>query len=73
VSGSIVVWDEARKDGRNYDIYGEDLSTGRHFSIASGPADEFHPAIDGKLVAWQQAGNRASSLDGSDIYVARLP
>ena len=78
-NGDVAVWAEESGAGDiNADILGAHLSDGKVFTIASGPANQTNPQIDGNVVIWMVVGDtnelHARDLDGgNDTLVATLP
>jgi len=52
---------------KNWDIYGYDLSTQTEFSICTNSAVQYHPAISGNIVVWDDNRNNRNWRDW-DIY-----
>ena len=77
MSGHTVIWTHWHAD-RSLSINGKNLATGRTFQVVHLRSDQVNPqfgvhaAIDGSMVAWDQA-RRAPYVPGkADIYVRNL-
>lgn len=59
ISGSLVVWSDARnaRPGQtgldeNLDIFAFDIETGEEFAVSTAPGLQDHPAVSGNRVVW---------------------
>jgi len=52
VGDNIIVWQDFR-NGKDWDIYGYNITTRREFRITDDAADQTNPAVSGNLVVWQ--------------------
>ena len=52
VGDNLIVWQDYR-NGKDWDIYGYNLTTRQEFQITDNDTDQINPAISGNLVVWQ--------------------
>lgn len=55
ISGDILVWQELRAGGSDYNIRGYDFGTGAYLDVATSTQDDQKPAISGRTVVWQRS------------------
>jgi Zn-dependent metalloprotease len=68
ISGQQIAWARGRVQGNGvtFDVVNRKLGGGMR-TIASTPAFEWFPSIDGDLIAWERASN-----NGTDIWARRI-
>lgn len=73
ISGHTVVWQDSRNGA--WDIYGEDLRSGRHFVVArhTGATDNLQtPATNGQVVVWTDwYADGSIGIDGKNLTTGR--
>jgi len=69
ISNNVIVWEDSRHTcpACPHDIFAYDLTTGREFPIAVGPADETTPSISGTRVVWRSYDGKRHALLGQDL------
>ncbi len=81
VSNRLVVWDEARNTvssgNPQYGIYAKNVATGQALLLSQDPHDQQAPAVNGKVVVWQDLRGALIAGSGqslnSDIYGRVVP
>jgi beta propeller repeat protein len=65
ISKGVIVWQEPRVGGSDYNIRGYDLNSGSFLDIATGIENDQMPVVSGRTVVWQR--------NGTDIVGAVIP
>jgi TolB protein len=75
ISGSLVVWEDARNSTSPYfpsdDVYGFDLTSSTEFAIATGEDNQAWPSVSGHTVVWTERASdrweiRFATVSGRD-------